>query len=141
MASGEEVEREAATAIRSVPMFAEAARVCHKAIKGGWVNKRHSDSWLASLETHIIPAIGSAPVDQVTSVMVRDALAPIWLTIPETARRILQRIGTVHDYANIEGWRGDEAAPRSVGQIGRAYGRERGRQARCIMAGDVTRNK
>src|SRR3546814_19504983 len=43
MASGEEVEREAATAIRSVPMFAEAARVCHKAIKGGWVNKRHSD--------------------------------------------------------------------------------------------------
>src|SRR3546814_2518246 len=67
-------------------MFAEAARVCHKAIKGGWVNKRHSDSWLASLETHIIPAIGSAPVDQVTSVMVRDALAPIWLTIPETAR-------------------------------------------------------
>src|SRR3546814_16467747 len=59
-----------------------------------WVNKRHSDSWLASLETHIIPAIGSAPVDQVTSVMVRDALAPIWLTIPETARRILQRIGT-----------------------------------------------
>src|SRR3546814_15669198 len=40
MASGEEVEREAATAIRSVPMFAEAARDCHKAIKGGWVNKR-----------------------------------------------------------------------------------------------------
>src|SRR3546814_1175088 len=84
-------------------MFAEAARVCHKAIKGGWVNKLHSDSWLASLETHIIPAIGSAPVDQVTSVMVRDALAPIWLTIPETARRILQRIGTVLDCAHIEG--------------------------------------
>src|SRR3546814_6237719 len=95
-------------------MFAEAARVCHKAIKGGWVNKLHSDSWLASLETHIIPAIGSAPVDQVTSVMVRDALAPIWLTIPETARRILQRIGTVLDYAHIEGWRGEEAALRSV---------------------------
>src|SRR3546814_4863059 len=62
----------------------------------------------------IIPAIGSAPVDQVTSVMVRDALAPIWLTIPETARRILQRIGTVLDYAHIEGWRGEEAALRSV---------------------------
>src|SRR3546814_13307726 len=46
--------------------------------------------------------------------MVRDALAPIWLTIPETARRILQRIGTVLDYAHIEGWRGEEAALRSV---------------------------
>src|SRR3546814_4696890 len=98
MASGEEIEREAATAIRPVPTFAEAARACHKAIKGGWANKRHSDSWLTSLETHIIPAIGSAPVDQVTSVMVRDALAPIWLTIPETARRILQRNGTGLDY-------------------------------------------
>src|SRR3546814_5801504 len=84
MSSGEEIEREAATATRPVPTFAEAARACHKAIKGGWANKRHSDSWLTSLETHIIPAIGSAPVDQVTSVMVRDALAPIWLTIPET---------------------------------------------------------
>src|SRR3546814_14436331 len=44
----------------------------------------------------------------------RSALAPIWLTIPETARRILQRIGTVLDYAHIEGWRGEEAALRSV---------------------------
>src|SRR3546814_15181610 len=41
MASGEEIEREAATAIRPVPTFAEAARACHKAIKGGWANKRH----------------------------------------------------------------------------------------------------
>jgi integrase len=114
IANGEDIETEADTAAPSVPTFAEAARACHKAIKGGWANKRHSDSWLTSLQTHIVPAIGSAPVDQITSVMVRDALAPIWLTIPETARRILQRIGTVLDYAHIEGWRAEEAALRSV---------------------------
>lgn len=98
----------------ATPTFAEAARVCHAAIKGGWVNKRHSDSWLSSLEKHVFPAIGSVAVDDVTGANVRDALAPIWLTIPETARRILQRIGTVLDYAHIESWLPQETSLRSV---------------------------
>jgi integrase len=46
--------------------------------------------------------------------MVRDVLAPIWLKIPETARRILQRFGTVLDFAHIQGWRTEEASLRSV---------------------------
>lgn len=92
----------------------EAARVCHEATKGGWANKRHSDSWLASLESNIFPAFGANRVDQITSVMVRDALAPIWLAIPESARRILQRVRTVLDYSHIEGWCPHEAALRSV---------------------------
>jgi integrase len=41
-------------------------------------------------------------------------MRPIWLTIPETARRILQRIGTVLDYAHISGWCPNEASLRSV---------------------------
>tara|TARA_R110000868_G_C10863239_1_gene761667 strand:- start:168 stop:1322 length:1155 start_codon:yes stop_codon:yes gene_type:complete len=97
-----------------VPTFAEAAHACHEALKFGWSNKRHRDSWLASLERHIFPRLGSVAVDKVTSVMVRDALAPIWLPIPETARRIFQRIRTVLDYAHIEGWCAHEASLRSV---------------------------
>jgi integrase len=46
--------------------------------------------------------------------MVRDAVAPIWLVIPETAERVLQRIGTVLDFAHLEGWCPHEAALRSV---------------------------
>ncbi|HEX4739029.1 MAG TPA: site-specific integrase [Allosphingosinicella sp.] len=46
--------------------------------------------------------------------MVRDSIAPIWLTIPETARRILQRIGTVLDFAHISGWCPHEASLRTV---------------------------
>lgn len=111
---GEEVRAKAAPQKEAVPTFAEAARACHKAIKGGWANKRHRDSWLSSLENHIIPCIGSVPVDGVNSVMVRDALAPIWLVIPETAERVLQRIGTVLDFAHLEGWCPHEAALRSV---------------------------
>lgn len=97
-----------------LPTFREAAIECHEAINAGWSNKRHSDSWLTSLKTHIFPALGDTPVDQISSIMVRDSLAPIWLRIPETARRILQRIGTVLDYAHLQGWCPHEAALRSV---------------------------
>ncbi len=97
-----------------VPSFREAAKACHTAIKAGWKNQHHSDSWIASLEMHIFRHIGDDRVDAVTSVMVRDALAPIWLKMPETARRILQRIRTVLDYAHIQGWCPTEANLRSV---------------------------
>ena len=53
-------------------------------------------------------------MDKIDSIAVRDVLAPIWLTIPETARRTLQRIGTVLDYAHVNGWCPTEAALRSV---------------------------
>jgi integrase len=114
MQSGEDVRRLRAPAKLGIPTFAEAARACHAAIKDGWANKHHSDSWLSSLEGHIFPTIGSTQVDQVTGLIVRDALAPIWLTIPETARRCLQRVRTVLDFAHIEGWCPHEAALRSV---------------------------
>jgi integrase len=94
--------------------FEEAARACHNALKAGWRNKHHRLSWLASLENHIFEHIGSVPVDEVSPAMVRDALAPIWLSIPETARRILQRITTVIDYAHILGWCAHEASLRTV---------------------------
>jgi integrase len=97
-----------------IPTFSEAARACHKAIKAGWRNEHHRASWLASLENHIFPHIGASRVDEVTSVMVRDALAPIWLLIPETARRILQRVRTVLEYSHLEGWCPHEASLRSV---------------------------
>ena len=112
--SGEEVRPKARIAKAAAPTFSESGRACHKAIKAGWRNKHHSASWLASLENHIFPHIGAVQVDEVTSAMVRDALAPIWLTIPETARRILQRVRTVLEYSHLMGWCPHEASLRSV---------------------------
>src|SRR5690606_38627929 len=93
-----------ASALAVVPSFAKAARDCHSALKDGWKNRRHSDSWLSSLEIHIFKHFGDKPVDTISSSMVRSALAPIWLKVPETARRVFQRIKTVLDFAHIEGW-------------------------------------
>ncbi|MGN6849201.1 MAG: tyrosine-type recombinase/integrase [Sphingomicrobium sp.] len=111
---GEKIRPSMAAAEPAAPTFSDAARACHEAIKSGWRNRRHSDSWLASLENHIFPHIGTVAVDEVASAMVRDALAPIWLVIPETARRILQRVRTVLEYSHIMGWCPHEASLRSV---------------------------
>lgn len=98
----------------TIPTFERATRDCHDELKKGWKNQKHIDSWLASMINHIVPAIGDKPVDAVTSIMVRDAIAPIWMEMPETAQRILQRIGVVLDFAHIKGWRSDETSLRSV---------------------------
>ena len=91
--------------------FEKVARDCYDAMKGGWKDQRHA-SWLSSLENHVFPTIGKAPIDTIDSTTVLSVLEPRWLTIPDTARRILQRIGTVLDYAHIKGFvpRGNLAA-------------------------------
>jgi hypothetical protein len=81
-----------------VPSFETAARGCYDAMKDGWKNQRHA-SWISSLENHVFPLIGTKPVNEVDSACVVEVLAPIWLDISDTARRILQRIGAVLDPA------------------------------------------
>ena len=106
-------KREQQAARIVVPSFELAARQCYAALESGWDDKRKKN-WLTSLENHIFPHIGKKPVDIVDSALVRDALAPIWLKIPDTSRRILQRITAVLDYAHIQNWRPDETSLRTV---------------------------
>ncbi len=96
-----------------MPSFETAARACYESMRAGWKNKRH-ESWISSLTNHVFPMIGSKPVDEIDSAVVCEALAPIWLEIPDTANRILQRIGAVLDFAHIKGWRKEETSLRSV---------------------------
>lgn len=96
-----------------VPSFETAARDCYEALKEGWKNRRHAN-WISSFENHVFPLIGTKPVDQVDSACVVEVLSPIWLDIPDTARRVLQRIGAVLDFAHIKGWRAEETSLRSV---------------------------
>lgn len=100
-----------------IPTFAAAAREYHENIKAGFRNARHSGSWLSSLEMHAFPKIGELRVDQVDAPAIHTALAPIWLSVPETARRVRQRIGAVLDYAKAKDWRKEEAPMRSVGAM------------------------
>lgn len=96
-----------------IPSFESAARHCYEVLKEGWKNQRHT-SWISSFENHVFPIIGTKPVDAVDSTAVLEVLSPIWLEIPDTARRLLQRIGAVLDFAHIKGWISGEVSLRSV---------------------------
>lgn len=90
---------------QATPTFKATAKLVHGEHKPAWRNSKHGAQWLATMEAYVFPRFGDVPVDQVDTGHVRDALAEIWLTKPETARRVRQRIGTVLDYAHGKGWR------------------------------------
>ena len=88
--------------------FETVARKLHGNLAPGLRNAKHAAQWLSTLEAHAFPAFGAKPVAVITGTMVLDALEPIWTRTPETARRTLQRIGAVLDFAHAREWR-DEA--------------------------------
>jgi hypothetical protein len=88
-------------------------RDCYDAMKDGWKDQRHA-AWMSNFERHVFPHIGRKAVTAVDSAAVLSVLEPIWLTIPDTAKRVLQRISTVLDYAHIKGLVPEEVSLRSV---------------------------
>jgi integrase len=100
-----------------VPTFEAAAREYHRQVAKAWRNGKHGAQWIKTLETHVFPFIGKRRVDGINAPDIQRVLMPIWLSIPETARRVRQRIGVVLDYAKGKGWRETEAPMRALGQL------------------------
>jgi integrase len=100
-----------------VPAFEQAARRYHGEVSGSWKNGKHNAQWLSTLEAYAFPVIGASTVDQIDASAIQKVLLPIWLTVPETARRVKQRIGVVLDYSHAQGWRDAEAPMRAVNQL------------------------
>ena len=90
---------------RAVPTFEEAARRVHAEHSPSWKNAKHSAQWLSTLEDYVFPTMGRERVDYVEAPHILKALSPIWLSRPETARRIRQRIGVILDWAKTAGFR------------------------------------
>jgi integrase len=109
-----EVKRASRRILATLPSFETAALVVHNERKDGWKNKKHQAQWLSTLESFAFPSIGALTIDKVTAGHVRDLLLPIWQSKPETARRVLQRIGTVLDWGHAQGHRSSEAPMRSI---------------------------
>ena len=91
-----------------VPTFAEAARSAHTEHVAAWRNTKHAAQWISTLRRYAFPGIGARRVDQIETPDVLKVLSPIWLSKPETARRVKQRIGTVLDWAKAAGFRTGE---------------------------------
>ena len=97
-----------------IPTFREATAKVYAANRKTWRNEKHEGQWLRTLEAFAFPIIGDIRVSEITGPMIRNVLAEIWLTKPETARRVRQRIGAVLDWAFASGYRETEAPMRSI---------------------------
>ena len=102
---------------QTVPTFEEAAREVHESQSKSFRNEKHKAQWLATLDTYAFPVFGSRRVDHVESADVLKALSPIWLQIPETARRVRQRIKTVFDWAKAAGFRSGDNPVEGVSKV------------------------
>jgi integrase len=92
----------------ATPTFSAAAEQVFEEHKDSWRNAKHAAQWITTLRTYAFPLIGSRPVDQIEAPDILRVLGPIWLTKPETARRVRQRISTVLDWAKVAGYRSGE---------------------------------
>ena len=97
-----------------IPTFREACKVVHEELGRSWKKGKHGDQWLTTLESYAWPKLGKLAVNEIEGPLIRDVLAEIWLTKPETARRVKQRIGTVLDWCYVKGLRSSEAPMRSL---------------------------
>ncbi len=95
---------------KAVPTFEEAARKVHELHKPSWTNEKHGRDFINSLEAYAFDVLGPRKVSEISTGHVSAVLVPIWLKLPETARRVRQRIGTVMEWAISQGWRQDNPA-------------------------------
>jgi integrase len=55
--------------------------------------------WFSPLEIHVLPKLGRMPVEEISARDVKEALAPIWHTKAETARKAANRLQIVIKHA------------------------------------------
>jgi integrase len=91
--------------------FKQCALAYIAAHEPGWRGNRSHQQWAWSLKKYVYPHIGSLLVSDIDTPRVLSVLEPIWTRIPESARRIRNRIELILDYATAKEMRmGDNPA-------------------------------
>ena len=88
----------------TIPTFEEAARQVHSNLLPGWKNQKHGKQWISTLEQYAFPILGMSSMDSILPAHISKVLQPIWLSIPETASRVKQRIHAVMAWGWAHGY-------------------------------------
>jgi integrase len=84
------------------PTFREVAERWRAETAPTWRNKVHAAQWLSSLAAYAFPFFGDRAIDTIGRSDIVKVLAPIWMTKPETARRVRQRIRKILEWARFK---------------------------------------
>jgi integrase len=96
--------------------FKDCAEAYMKAHASDYSNDKHRKQWASTLESYAYPIVGTMLVADITmrhvlEVLLQDTVhrngsrGKLWYTKPETAKRLLDRIKTVLDYATVSEYR------------------------------------
>ena len=88
---------------RDTLTFEQAAKRVHKNMQPTWSNTKHAASWLSAVEAYAYPQFGNRPINKVGTPDILRVLEPIWTAKHETARRIMQRLSNIFDWAKVAG--------------------------------------
>ena len=83
--------------------FRKAAQRVHSNLSPTWRNKKHTETWLATVENYACAKFGNKPIEQVNSADILKVLSPIWIEKHETAKRLKQRLSAIFDWAKVAG--------------------------------------
>lgn len=92
------------------PTFEEAARRVHAVYRPRWTNEAHARGWIQTLQRHAFPHLAGMRVDRIREHDVLAVLEPIWAELPETARRVRQRVCTILAWCQAYGYTDRNAA-------------------------------
>lgn len=73
--------------------FREAVEGCFEARKTDLKGDGEAGRWMSPLTVHVLPKIGSYPVEKIDQHVLKDLLAKVWNDKPDTAIKALNRIG------------------------------------------------
>lgn len=70
-----------------------------------WKNPKSESQWKNTITTYALPYIGEKSLSNITTEDIRELIEPIYKTKTETASRLIGRLKTVFDYAQVKGFR------------------------------------
>ena len=97
--------------------FDECAKRYGADKRAGWRTARHAKSWQSMITRYASPRIGRVPVGEITMMMVKEVLIPIWTAKPVTANRVRVRIEAVLDWAAAHQLRSGDNPARWRGHL------------------------
>jgi integrase len=112
-----DTKRTAAAAAARVMTFDECAEKYIEAHRAGWRNEHHALQWAVTLRKNVTPVFGKLDVAAVDTPLVMKALAPLWQTRTETAKRLRGRIERVLSWATAGGLRSGDNPARWRGHL------------------------
>lgn len=76
-----------------------------------WRHEESERQWRSTMQTYVLPIIGDIPLNEIGIKEVLSVVEPIWVTKTETASRVLGRLATFLNWANVHEYRtGDNPA-------------------------------